>query len=130
MFYSIDGLVIKVNKIKDQITLGNNIREPNWAIAWKFSAELVKTVVLDIIVQTGSKGKLTPVAILKPVYIDGVLISKACLHNLNSVYLKDIRIGDTVLVKRAGDVIPQIESVVKELRPLDSKVFEYKPTLT
>ena len=121
--YPADGIVIKVNNIEYQERLGYKARSPRWAIAYKFPAEIKETVVEDIIVSVGRTGVLTPVAILKPVVLDGAVVSRASLHNEDEIRRLDVRVGDTVLVHRAGQVIPEIVSVVKEKRPSDTKPF-------
>jgi DNA ligase (NAD+) len=114
--YEIDGVVIKVDRIKDQEQLGVKSRSPRWAIAYKFEALEETTQVTDIEVNVGRTGTLTPVALLEPVNIGGVTVSRATLHNEDEIARKDIRIGDRVLVKRAGDVIPKVVQVIKAVR--------------
>lgn len=126
--YDIDGVVIKVDNLKEHEILGNTIRYPKWAVAYKFPAEVVSTKLLDIKFTVGRTGVVTPNAILEPVMIMGSLVSKATLHNEEYCLSKDIRIGDTVKVIKAGDVIPRVEGVVKELRPINSKPFIFTRT--
>ncbi len=114
--YEIDGVVVKVNSIAQQNTLGTISRSPRWALAYKFPAREGFTVVNDILVQVGRTGALTPVAVLEPVQIAGVTVSRATLHNEDELRKKDVRIGDTVVVERAGDVIPEVVSVIKSKR--------------
>ena len=123
--YDIDGVVIKVNDLHDHEILGNTIRYPKWACAYKFPAQVVRTKLMDIKFTVGRTGAVTPNAILEPVMVMGSLISKATLHNEEYCITKDIRIGDTVKIIKAGDVIPRVESVVMENRNPSSKPFEF-----
>jgi len=120
--YDIDGAVIKVNDIKHQKILGSTTKNPRWAISYKFAAQQATTHINNIDVQVGRTGTLTPVAILEPVDVGGVRVSRATLHNFDEVNRKDIRIGDVVLVERSGDVIPQVVKSIKEKRIGDEQV--------
>lgn len=121
--YEIDGVVYKVDKLADQARLGFVSRAPRFALAHKFPAEEALTTVQDIEVQVGRTGAITPVARLQPVSVGGVTVTNATLHNESEVRRKDIRIGDTVIVRRAGDVIPEVVAYVPERRPLDAREF-------
>ena len=122
--YDIDGVVFKVNAFKKQNQLGNRSRSPRWAIAGKLKAQQAVTEVVDIIISIGRLGALTPVAKLKPVLVGGVTVSNATLHNEDEVKKKDIRIGDLVLIQRAGDVIPEVVKVILEKRTKNLNVFK------
>jgi DNA ligase (NAD+) len=121
--YEIDGLVVKVNSIELQRRLGEIARSPRWAIAYKFKAQQASTRILDIQPQVGRMGTLTPVASLQPVRIGGVIVKSASLHNMDEIERKDIRIGDSVVVERAGDVIPYVVQVLDENRTGAEKKF-------
>jgi DNA ligase (NAD+) len=122
--YEIDGLVVKVNSLQLQERLGSTSKSPRWAIAFKFPAERVVTRIEDIIVSVGRTGVLTPTAILEPVQVSGATVSRATLHNEDMIRAKDVRIGDYVVLQRAGDVIPEVVSVLKERRTGQERVFQ------
>lgn len=121
--YGLDGIVIKINSNKIQKALGYTAKSPRWGVAYKFPAEQVTTIVEDIVLQVGRTGVLTPVAHLKPVVVAGSTVSRATLHNQDEIERLDVRVGDTVILQKAGDVIPDIVSVVKELRTSKVKKF-------
>ncbi len=122
--YEIDGVVIKVDSLTLQERLGAKARSPRWALAYKFAPTQETTRVLDILVNVGRTGAITPMAVMEPVEVGGVTVSRATLHNEDEVARKDVRVGDTVLVQRAGDVIPEVVQVILEKRPPDAKPFE------
>ncbi|MEJ8554680.1 NAD-dependent DNA ligase LigA [Tepidibacter sp. Z1-5] len=122
--FDIDGMVIKVNDLKQREELGNTTKSPRWAIAYKFPAERKKTKLLDIIIQVGRTGNLTPTALLEPVQVAGSIVSRATLHNEDYIKQKDIKIKDTVIIQKAGDVIPEVVEVVKDER--DGTEVEFK----
>ncbi len=121
--FEADGVVIKVNDFSLQKELGYKTREPRWAIAYKFPAHQGTTIIEDIIASVGRTGAITPVAVMKPVRIGGVTVSRSTLHNWDEIKRKDIRIGDTVVVERAGDVIPHVVNVIKEKRTGNEQQF-------
>ncbi|MDI6708448.1 MAG: NAD-dependent DNA ligase LigA [Candidatus Thermoplasmatota archaeon] len=121
--YDIDGMVVKVNALEQQAKLGCTTKSPRWASAYKFPPKHVTTKIKDIIVQVGRTGALTPVAVLEPVEVGGVTVSRATLHNEDEIRRKDIRIGDVVFIERAGEVIPEVIKPVKERRTGKEKIF-------
>lgn len=122
--FEIDGMVIKVNNLSQREKMGYTAKSPRWAIAYKFPAEQKKTKLIDIIVEVGRTGTITPTAILEPVRLAGTTVSRATLHNEDYINEKDIRIGDTVIVQKAGDIIPQVVEVVKGERTGDEIIFK------
>ena len=126
--YDIDGIVIKVDSLDQFDRLGTTAKSPRGMVAYKFSARQTETILEDILFQVGRTGVVTPVAVLSPVFLAGSTISRATLHNEQEIARKDIRIGDTVLIEKGGDVIPKVVRVVKEKRPGDSRPFEFIKT--
>ena len=124
MPFEIDGVVFKVNRLTHRHTLGFTARAPRWAIAYKFPAHEESTVVEAILPSVGRTGVITPVAVLRPVQVGGVTVSRASLHNQDEVERKDIRVGDTVIVRRAGDVIPEVVAVIPEKRPAGAQPWQ------
>lgn len=121
--YGIDGIVEKVNDLATQIRLGNTVKVPRWEIAYKFPPEEQETVVRDIVWTVGRTGNVTPTAVMDPVQLAGTTVSRASLHNPDYLKSKDIRLGDTVLLHKAGDIIPEISRVIQDKRPADSKPY-------
>jgi len=122
--YEIDGIVIKVNDLEDQNKLGFTAREPRWALAYKYPPEQKETVIEDIIASVGRTGVITPVAIMKPVNLRGVTVQRATLHNQDEVDKKDVRVGDHVIIQRAGEVIPEVVKVLKDKRKGSAKPYK------
>src|SRR5438132_1712280 len=123
--YQTDGAVVKVNSFAQRERLGFTAKSPRWAIAYKYAAERVETRLKDIIIQVGRTGILTPVAVLEPVLVSGSTVSRATLHNEDEIKRKDIRVGDTVVIEKAGEVIPAVVEVVKSKRPRNAKPFDF-----
>jgi DNA ligase (NAD+) len=123
--YGLDGIVIKVDSRRIQEALGYTGKSPRWGVAYKFPAEQTTTVLENIVFQIGRTGVVTPVAVMKPVKVAGSTVSRATLHNEDEIKRLDVRLGDTVILQKSGDVIPDIVSVVKELRPKGSKPFKW-----
>ncbi|MGL5327993.1 MAG: NAD-dependent DNA ligase LigA [Peptostreptococcaceae bacterium] len=121
--YAIDGAVVKVDNLEDRKKLGMTSKVPRWAVAYKYPPEQKETIVKDIIIQVGRTGRLTPLAILEPVRLAGTTVAKATLHNQDVINEKDIRIGDTVIVQKAGDIIPEVIKSILQKRPEDSKPY-------
>ncbi len=123
--YEIDGIVIKVNDLEQQAKMGNTAKSPRYAIAYKFPALQATSQILDIIFQVGRTGAITPVAVMKPTLVAGSTVSRATLHNEDEINKKDIRIGDTVIIQKAGDVIPEVVEVLKDLRTGKEVKFKF-----
>ena len=123
--YQTDGAVVKVDAIEQRQRLGFTAKSPRWAIAYKYAAQRVETRLIDIVIQVGRTGILTPVAVLEPVTVSGSTVGRATLHNENEIKRKDIRIGDTVVIEKAGEVIPAVVEVVKSKRPRSAKQFDF-----
>jgi DNA ligase (NAD+) len=126
--YDMDGVVVKVNSLALQRELGYVSRSPRWAVAYKYPAEQAKTVIREIRVQVGRTGALTPVAIMDPVEVSGVVVTRATLHNEDEIRRKDIRVGDTVVIQRAGEVIPEVVEVITDARDGNEVPFEFPRT--
>jgi DNA ligase (NAD+) len=126
--YEIDGVVIKVDSLTLQERLGTKARSPRWALAYKFAASQETTRVLDIVVNVGRTGAVTPMAVMEPVEVGGVTVSRATLHNEDEVARKDVRVGDKVLIQRAGDVIPEVVKVILDERPPNARPFQMPKT--
>jgi DNA ligase (NAD+) len=122
--YGIDGVVVKVNAVDQQMDLGNTVKIPRWAIAYKFPPEEAQTTLLDIEWTVGRTGAVTPTAVMKPVLLAGTTVQRASLHNPDYLRMKDVRIGDTVTLHKAGDIIPEIGQVILSKRPVDAPVYE------
>ncbi len=127
--FNTDGLVVKVNDRAQYAELGIVGKQPRAAVAYKYAAEQATTIVKDIVISIGRTGAATPVAVFDPVVVAGSTVQHASLHNADEIARKDVRIGDTVVIYKAGDIIPQVESVVLELRPKDSSVFDFMEAL-
>jgi DNA ligase (NAD+) len=123
--YQTDGAVVKVDSFEQRARLGFTAKSPRWAIAYKYAAERVQTRLKNIIIQVGRTGILTPVAVLEPVLVSGSTVGRATLHNEDEIKRKDIRIGDTVVIEKAGEVIPAVVEVVKSKRPRSAKPFHF-----
>ena len=122
--YATDGLVVKVNRVEYWDRLGATAKSPRWVVAYKFSAEQAVTGLREIVLQVGRTGVITPVANLEPVFLAGTVVSRATLHNADEIKRKDIRVGDQVVIQKAGEIIPQVVAVLKELRTGDEAAFE------
>lgn len=122
--FGIDGAVVKVNNLELREKVGTTYKTPRWAVAYKYPPEKKQTIVKDIVCQVGRTGAITPMAILEPVFVAGSKISKTTLHNGDYIKEKDIRVGDTVVIQKAGDVIPEVIDVIKEKRTGEEKPFE------
>ncbi len=123
--FDIDGLVIKINDRRMQKDLGSTAKAPRWARAWKFPAEEKTAVIQDIVLQVGRTGAITPVAHLSPVFLAGTTVTRATLHNADEIARLDVRLGDTVIVRKAGDIIPEVVQVMENLRPKSAKPYKF-----
>ncbi|MFA4891503.1 MAG: NAD-dependent DNA ligase LigA [Candidatus Gracilibacteria bacterium] len=126
--YEIDGIVIKVNSLDQQRKMGKTAKTPRYAVAYKFPAKQVSSKVIDIILQVGRTGAITPVAVMKPVLVAGSVVSRATLHNEDEIQKKDIRVGDTVIIQKAGDVIPEVVESLKDMRTGAERPFKFPTT--
>lgn len=122
--FEIDGAVVKVNSLEERLLLGSNSKTPKWATAYKYPPERQETELIDIVLQVGRTGAVTPNAVFKPVRVAGSLVSRATLHNIDFIHSKDIRIGDRIIIQKAGDVIPEVVEVVKDKRKSDAVIYE------
>ncbi|NLD88205.1 MAG: NAD-dependent DNA ligase LigA [Clostridiales bacterium] len=122
--FDIDGAVVKVNNLSLRETMGRSARSPRWEVAYKYPPETAKTKILDVFITVGRTGVLTPTALLEPVWLAGSTVSKASLHNLDYIRSKDIRVGDTIIIRKAGDIIPEVVETVFSMRPEDTAEFE------
>ena len=122
--FEIDGAVVKVNSLEERLLLGSNSKTPKWATAYKYPPERQETELIDIVLQVGRTGAVTPNAVFKPVRVAGSLVSRATLHNIDFIHSKDIRIGDHIIIQKAGDVIPEVVEVIKDKRKPDAAEYE------
>lgn len=122
--FEIDGAVVKVNSLEERLLLGANSKTPKWATAYKYPPERRETELIDIVLQVGRTGAVTPNAVFKPVRVAGSLVSRATLHNIDFIHSKDIRIGDHIIIQKAGDVIPEVVEVIKDKRKPDAAKYE------
>ena len=122
--FEIDGAVVKVNSLEERLLLGSNSKTPKWATAYKYPPERQETELIDIVLQDGRTGAVTPNAVFKPVRVAGSLVSRATLHNIDFIHSKDIRIGDHIIIQKAGDVIPEVVEVIKDKRKPDAAKYE------
>jgi len=125
MAFDTDGVVVKVDSFVQRQEMGTTAKSPRWAIAYKYQAEEATTKVLNIIIQIGRTGALTPVAVMAPVLVAGSTVSRATLHNEDELKKKDVRVGDTVIIRKAGDIIPEVVQVLQNLRPAGTKLFDF-----
>ena len=123
--FEIDGIVIKVNKLEFQLQIGNTAKSPRWAIAYKYKAKQVSTILKNITFQVGRTGAITPVAQLKPVEISGSVVKRASVHNEDQIKKLDLRLGDQVFVEKGGEIIPKVTGVLLEKRSKSSQPFNF-----